>query len=195
MSKPQGGHANKHNKRVVRALWVSWQYSSCNDDYCHRSTNCHNASATNASRRQPLRRGQSLPGRNGGGIMNEEAPAVARVDGMMTATTATTNNKDDVVIVFGATAEDVDNNANVVVRVVVLGPTWTKTMTTTMTSWSRIIHLYRPMYLLLPLSCTLGIEIWWLSVGGENDGTLLYFPFFPFKFDHPQVIRGGTSAS
>jgi hypothetical protein len=92
--------------------------------------------------------------------MNEEAPAVARVDGMMTATTATTNNKDDVVIVFGATAEDVDNNANVVVRVVVLGPTWTKTMTTTMTSWSRIIHLYRPMYLLLPLSCTLGIEIW-----------------------------------
>ncbi len=36
---PQGHLANKHNKSIVRALWVSRQNSSCDDDYCRRGVN------------------------------------------------------------------------------------------------------------------------------------------------------------
>ncbi len=50
-SKPQGGLANERDKIVVRALWVSQQYSSCDNNYCHRSINCRNASTTDARRR------------------------------------------------------------------------------------------------------------------------------------------------
>ncbi len=40
----------EHRESMVRALWVSRQYSSCDDNYHHRSVNPHGASATNARR-------------------------------------------------------------------------------------------------------------------------------------------------
>jgi hypothetical protein len=48
-SKPQGGLDNKCNKGIVRALWVSRQYSSRYDDYCRKGVNRRNACATNAN--------------------------------------------------------------------------------------------------------------------------------------------------
>ncbi len=54
-SKPQGGLADKCNKCVMRLSWLSWQYSSCDNNYCHRSINCCNASTIDARRRHSTR--------------------------------------------------------------------------------------------------------------------------------------------
>ncbi len=35
-SEPQGGLADKHDKGVMRTLWVSQQYSSHDDNHCHK---------------------------------------------------------------------------------------------------------------------------------------------------------------
>ncbi len=47
--KPQGGFADKRDKGVVRTLWVSWRYSSRDNNHCQRSVDCRNASAKNTT--------------------------------------------------------------------------------------------------------------------------------------------------
>ncbi len=53
-SKPQGGLADKRDKGVVRTLWVSWWYSSRDNNLCQRSINNRNASTTNANSNQEV---------------------------------------------------------------------------------------------------------------------------------------------
>jgi hypothetical protein len=47
--KPRGGLVDECNKGIVRALWVSWQYSYRGNKYCRKDVNCCNACATNAN--------------------------------------------------------------------------------------------------------------------------------------------------
>ncbi len=48
-SKPQSGLVNEHNKGIMRALWVSQQYSYCNNKYCRKGVNYCKACSTNAN--------------------------------------------------------------------------------------------------------------------------------------------------
>ncbi len=49
VSKPRGGFVDKCNKGIVRALWVSRQYSYRDDEYRRKDVNCRNMCATNAN--------------------------------------------------------------------------------------------------------------------------------------------------
>ncbi len=53
-SEPQGGLANKHNKGIVRTLWVSQQYSSCDHNHHQKSVNRRDTGATNATKNQEV---------------------------------------------------------------------------------------------------------------------------------------------
>ncbi len=76
VAKPQGGLADKRDKGIVRTSWVSWQYSSRNDNHHQRSVNRCNASATKRTTRRSSK--QETSGRLGISCLRSPATRTSR---------------------------------------------------------------------------------------------------------------------